>query len=311
MVRNTTDGPYGQQLLLNYCFSHPQTTVVVCPYGSGINYINHASNSANSANSDSNSNNGDDSANVKIQWSKNGTTNHNDDWLLKTPNEMMDYSYATHLAFDYIALRDIKEGEELFLDYGQTWKNKFTKLQNEWPTYDDTYLKDYISAIEYNTKYGNDILPTKIEEQEVPIDEQPSAYYYPNNLFIRCHSILDKFSNDEDVVDYNEYFQKYYNNWFGEFDGDDNGYECEILERHNFEFIDNGKKESYYTVQFISRKEDNNDVTTKRIFGVNRKLIKFADKPYSKFNLVLFSFLFFKYSFSFSVIPVTPLHIRK
>ena len=207
MVRNTTDGPYGQQLLLNYCFSHPQTTVVVCPYGSGINYINHASNSANSANSDSNSNNGDDSANVKIQWSKNGTTNHNDDWLLKTPNEMMDYSYATHLAFDYIALRDIKEGEELFLDYGQTWKNKFTKLQNEWPTYDDTYLKDYISAIEYNTKYGNDILPTKIEEQEVPIDEQPSAYYYPNNLFIRCHSILDKFSNDEDVVDYNEYFQ--------------------------------------------------------------------------------------------------------
>ncbi|OEU17961.1 hypothetical protein FRACYDRAFT_184910 [Fragilariopsis cylindrus CCMP1102] len=287
MVRNRTNGPYGQQLLLNYCFSHSETTVVVCPYGSGINYINHATSTATA--NGGGAQHATNVANVKIQWSKNGTTNHNDDWLLKTPKEMIDYNYTTHLAFDYIAIRDIQEGEELFLDYGTDWENKWNRFQTDWLTYDhDTpYLKDYISAIEYNTLYGNDILPTKFEEQEQDDEEQQQSaeVYYPNNLFLRCHSILDIFENDQDVIDYDrdDYFIEYYNNWGGEHvgGGDNNGYECEILERHNYEFADTpGETESYYTVQFI---KNNNHQVTKRIFGVNRKLIKFADKPYSKF----------------------------
>ena len=279
MVRNLTNGPYGQQLLLNYCFSHPETTVVVCPYGSGINYINHAG--TTTATNGGGAQHADNVANVKIQWSKNGTTNHNDDWLVKTPKEMIDYNYTTHLAFDYIAIRDIQEGEELFLDYGNDWENKWNIFQQDWFTYhhDTPYLKDYISANEYNTLYGNDILPTKFEEQSA------EEIYYPNNLFLRCHSILDIFENDQDVIDYDsdDYFIEYYDNWGGEHvgGGDNNGYECEILERHNYEFADTpGETESYYTVQFI---KNNNNQVTKRIFGVNRKLIKFADKPYSKF----------------------------
>jgi hypothetical protein len=292
MVRNMTTGPYGQQLLLNYCFSHSETTVVVCPYGSGINYINHATATA-TANGGS-AQHATHVANVKIQWSKNGTTNHNDDWLVKTPIEMIDYNYTTHLAFDYIAIRDIQEGEELFLDYGNDWESKWNRFQQDWLTYhhDTPYLKDYISAIEYNTLYRNDILPTKFEEQEQVDDEQQ---YYPDNLFLRCHSILDIFDNDQDVIDYSssddDYFQQYYDNWGGEHvgGGNDNGYECEILERHNYEFADTlGETESYYTVQFIKESiKDNNGnnaaTKTKRIFGVSRKLIKFADKPYSKF----------------------------
>jgi hypothetical protein len=31
IARNSTDGPYGQQLLLNYCFAHQESTVVLCP----------------------------------------------------------------------------------------------------------------------------------------------------------------------------------------------------------------------------------------------------------------------------------------
>ena len=36
IVRNTTDGPSGQQLLLNYCFGHPESTVVLCPVSERI-----------------------------------------------------------------------------------------------------------------------------------------------------------------------------------------------------------------------------------------------------------------------------------
>lgn len=37
IVRNTSDGPYGQQLLLNYCFGHPGSTIVLCPVSQRIN----------------------------------------------------------------------------------------------------------------------------------------------------------------------------------------------------------------------------------------------------------------------------------
>ena len=31
----------GTQIAINYCFSHPETTLALCPYGKGINSINH------------------------------------------------------------------------------------------------------------------------------------------------------------------------------------------------------------------------------------------------------------------------------
>ena len=100
MVRNVTNGPYGQQLLLNYCFGHPSTSLVLCPYGSGANYINHNKTRAN----------------VKVQWSKNGVTNHHAEWLDKNPDDFFA-DYSTKVALDYIAIRDISQGEELLLDY--------------------------------------------------------------------------------------------------------------------------------------------------------------------------------------------------
>ena len=37
----------GYQGVLNYCFSHSQTPMVLCPYGVGVNYINHHQDLAN------------------------------------------------------------------------------------------------------------------------------------------------------------------------------------------------------------------------------------------------------------------------
>lgn len=93
----------GDQLLLNYCFGHHESTLLLCPYGSGksanvygccvcfdfraynkvsagVNYINHNATLAN----------------VQLQWAPNGTIGHNSSWLSLTPNDMK-WSYKQSL----------------------------------------------------------------------------------------------------------------------------------------------------------------------------------------------------------------------
>jgi hypothetical protein len=90
----------GSQLLLNYCYGDRHSTLLLCPYGGGVNYINHNKTLAN----------------VKIQWSDNGTTTHNSSWLSMPPSEMI-WNYRPSLGFDFIATKAIQQGKELFLDY--------------------------------------------------------------------------------------------------------------------------------------------------------------------------------------------------
>jgi hypothetical protein len=92
----------GHQVLLNYCFGYHESTLLLCPYGSGktaitqvavaalafsltnlyvgVNYINHNASLAN----------------VRIQWAPNGTIGHNSSWLSLTPKEM-EWNYKQSL----------------------------------------------------------------------------------------------------------------------------------------------------------------------------------------------------------------------
>jgi len=234
IIRNITDGPYGQQLLINYCFDHPQSTFILCPYGSGINYINHNKTRAN----------------VKIQWSEDGIMNHRAEWLLNDPKEMI----GTHLAIDYVALRDIVEGEELFLNYGDVWEDKWNKRIKDWEHCDDSYpKKDYVSATEYNVRYSKDPILTSDEQLLEP---------YPDNLLIRCHYLLE--TNTGENFDGNI---SMFSDW-NDYSGDYSGVPCQISKRYN----SNGS----YRVSF---KTPDNGFTS--LSGVPREAIKFADSPYT------------------------------
>jgi len=234
IVRNITDGPYGQQLLINYCFDHPQSTFVLCPYGSGINYINHNKTRAN----------------VKVRWSEDGIMNHRAEWLLKNPKEMI----GTNLAIDYVALRDIVEGEELFLNYGDVWEDKWNEQIEGWEHCDDSYPnKDYVSATEYNCLYSKDPILTSDEQLLEP---------YPDNLLIRCHNLLEM--NTGENFDGNISMFSDWNDYLG----DNSGYPCKISKRHN----SNGS----YMVSFNTP-----DNGFKSLSGVPREAIKFADSPYT------------------------------
>lgn len=100
-----TDQVVGKQLILNYCFGHPASTLLVCPYGSGISYINHNR----------------EEANVKVRWAENFPLGHNASVVEDGPFSIFRETEKAMLSFDYVATKDISANDELFLDYGDEW----------------------------------------------------------------------------------------------------------------------------------------------------------------------------------------------
>lgn len=248
-ARNVTKGPYGQQLFLNYCFGHHDSDMVLCPYGSGVNYINH----------------NQIRANVKVQWVKDGVLSHKDEYFKRHPGHVTDYS--TKVAFDYVATKDIAEGEELFLDYGDLWETEWNSLKEDWQTFDRTFLDNYVSATEYNDLYANDPLYTS--------EELLSFNPHPDNLSLRCHFLLDSddYTTAEGIFLYDsEKTEELAHNW-QDWIGDNTGVACEVLQRLEYDAAPNR-----YVVRF-ERKEENN--VFRIVSNVPREAIKFFDNPYT------------------------------
>jgi hypothetical protein len=160
-VRDTTQW-MGHQLLLNYCYGHEDSNLLLVPYASGINYINHNQTLAN----------------VRIQWAPNGIISHNASYLELDINAIKE-QHKTIVAIDYVALRDIQPGEELFLDYGDAFEQAWTNHVQDWKR-GNSWSAD---AHTFNSKMRDSILRTQ-EEQEI----DP----YPTNLILFCHPSLKK-----------------------------------------------------------------------------------------------------------------------
>jgi len=116
--------PAGQQLLLNYCFGHTSSSLLLCPYSSGSPYINHNSKSPN----------------AKIVWSEDPVY-HNASWL-DEPVSFFDNVWHAGLALEYVAIQEINEGDEVTIDYGAEWEIAWAKHIQQWqpPVGANTYL---------------------------------------------------------------------------------------------------------------------------------------------------------------------------
>ena len=248
MARDISQKPYGQQLLLNYCFGHPNSTVVLCPYGSGVNYINHNQTRAN----------------VKVQWAKNGVMSHRDECLERPLKGISDYS--TKVAFDYVATRDIEEGEEIFLDYGDVWETKFEQLRKNWLTFERSHLETYVSATEYNAMYPKDVLFTTNELEE----HNP----HPDNLCLRCHYLVDESRTEEGVFFYEGDWSELEHNW-EHWSGDSTGYNCEVLLRME------ENENTRYVIRYQTPLGEEHFADPITVSNVPREAIKFFDKPYT------------------------------
>lgn len=92
----------GKQLLLNYCFGHHDTSLLVCPDTNAI-LINHCSSRQERC--------GPQGPNAKVQWSS-GWDKDSDRWLGMSIDDISKQA-GRGLAMEIVATRDIQPGEEV------------------------------------------------------------------------------------------------------------------------------------------------------------------------------------------------------
>lgn len=204
--RNVTSPPFHQQLAINYCFGHRDTTLLLCPYGAGTGLINHSSKHPN----------------AKLQWSE--RLSRKLDWLEQSP-EKWTYILTSGLAFELIATRPIEPGEEILINYGEEWENAWERHVASWQPprgsekyvsgmeleqnrdlpirtmFEEPYNSDYISQ-ECRTwygveeKYASELTPCRVVVRNL----KGTEYTYVLELFI--HVIDDEECEEvlQDVV---------------------------------------------------------------------------------------------------------------
>ena len=242
-VRNTDD-LIGHQLMLNYCMGHPESNLLLCPYGTFVNYINHNQTQAN----------------VKIQWTENGIIAQNDTYFDLEVHEM-EGKYKTSLAIDYVALRDIEKGEELFLDYGDEFEEAWNRHVENWTPPKDS--EHYLDADSYNRALKEDAVLRTAEEQKVAP--------YPSNLELHCHAGLKSERWPKQFGRKGQAFKWTINK---------KGHPCEILSRRLH-------KDGYFVYRVRMEYQDDSDdgenesTTTLYREDVPRTAILFVDTPYS------------------------------
>ena len=138
-------------LIVNYCFAHNQSTIMLCPYGSGISYLNHSP-----------------KPNVALRWAPHGQILQNDKYFNMTPAELAQLK-SPGLAIDYVAIRDIEENEELTIDYGRNWERANRNFQKDSKNFKPSSVEAYNSI---------DLLLTEEEQLNSP---------YPYDISLMCH----------------------------------------------------------------------------------------------------------------------------
>ena len=160
---NKDDGVVPKQLFVNYCFGHSDSSLLFFPYSTRVQLINHDITNYN----------------TELRWSK--LKNHKSSWLDLPFSELPD---SQGLIMDIIATRDIQEGEEIFLNYGEGFQKAYETHVSNWKKPFDH--KTYIHAQTMNKNKYNIVIRTKIEQ---------IAHPYPPNIQTVCyyvHPIIEK-----------------------------------------------------------------------------------------------------------------------
>jgi hypothetical protein len=189
-----------------------------------------------------------------VVWSRDGITSHDDSWFLKHSMDMQNQTGA-HLALDYVATRDILEGEELFLDYGDEWEEVWQEHTTNWESR-NVWSDTYMTARAWNEVMGDTPIRTDVEASCDP---------YPANLQIRCH------------IDLDEDDWRYIAHWVTW----NYGYPCQILDRKR-----NEKGKYSYKVRMTTVSHDQYDFEFEGpeilvIDEVPRSAIRFFDVPHT------------------------------
>ncbi|KAL7484978.1 hypothetical protein ACHAW6_010580 [Cyclotella cf. meneghiniana] len=212
--RTVTSGIGNYQLMLNYAFGHPDSDLLLLPYGPFVNYINHPPLGKKH--------------NAIIRWHSTGEKEMAASRRLQFHHHELFQQYAktvteTHgkgLVIDIVALEKIEPEEEIYIDYGESWKQSWSDHVKRWQAPSGSSL--YHTADQwYNNKLLNPnpgVVKTVDEQKKDP---------YPKNLQTVCY-----YDSDATLLNVDEENSIIYTLW----DDDSFPHEClrpcNILERY-------------------------------------------------------------------------------
>mmetsp|Transcript_26489 Transcript_26489/g.40975 ORF Transcript_26489/g.40975 Transcript_26489/m.40975 type:complete len:651 (-) Transcript_26489:54-2006(-) len=158
------------QLLLNYCFGDADSSMVLFPYSSTSNFINHSG----------------EHSNARLQWPESDPTNfHQEGWLAKSVEDILSQKHAG-LMLHVVATREIFEGEEVTINYGKTWEDAWEKHLQEWSPPAGDEPGEYVSASDLN-----------VSESRLKTVFEQAANNYPENVATVCYYRYDRGEEEE------------------------------------------------------------------------------------------------------------------
>jgi hypothetical protein len=249
-IKEPKGEPISKQLIMNYCLGHPQSSLLLCPYGMGMNMINHKPTNLG--------------ANAKIVWSK---STFYDSGILDLTLDQIVELYAPNLpvGIDIIATADIASDEEIFIDYGNDWQNAWDEHVKGWDS-SQTLPKD---AMQMNAERSSK--PFLSLPERLTAEKGGESDILPQDITTACYAV-GNLIEDQKNTSRKEGLESL------TYDAD----ETEMSGQHfrMCEIIGRLKKQdsSYrYTVKMLQY-DDMDDVIMRNVPHAN---IKYVDKPYT------------------------------
>lgn len=247
--RRANDVVIGKQLLLNYCFGHPESTMVFFPAGAMTSFINHSV----------------EKANVRMRF-----TDQNKEWMEISPENLLDDDHTSMgLLMEIIALRDIEEGEEVLMDYGPEW-------QAAWDAHVERWTQGVTSG-EINNPWPVRALDLSDDYKTKPFPTVEEGATYVENVRQMCFLVVKNLNEGDTSI----------KTWTIPKDGYvydvENLFDCQVTERIELddetEALCSSKAPYNYTIEWF---HDDNAARTpgsgSKVFNVPHAAIVFVDK---------------------------------
>lgn len=157
-----TKYPKGMHLIYNYCYGHPESNLLLIPTAPIVNYINHAPTK--------------EQVNAALVWSKHDHL-FNDHHLHDTPLQRWSPSSHPPITMMLVATKEIKQGDEVFIDYGDEWAAEYAAYKKLW---DAQYAQDMswpLKAVDIRGPY---------KEKPYPVDIKQGQQAYPDGVLTAC-----------------------------------------------------------------------------------------------------------------------------
>jgi SET domain len=172
--RQSVDG----RLLMNYCYGHEYSDIVLYPYSPMSNYINHDGVQPN----------------ARLRWRYDYDNDDDDDDNNNgfPSADSMIHDQPPGLLLELVAIRTIRAGEQVTMDYGRSWEAAWEQHVTAWNATRNQGGGSTSTTTDDKYMYPDDpslTIRTEAEQQQQP---------YAPNLQTVCY----RYDDDDDNVDH-------------------------------------------------------------------------------------------------------------